>query len=131
LDFATSFLTAAGPLSGVLYLEKNLAWDVFTPARMMVLKLLASAAAVSLRNARLYSAPRERESRVRRPLESNIIGFFIWDVDGLIIDANDAFRRIVGDERHDLLAGRLKWRKLTPPEWRKHNDRAPRRRENN
>jgi len=111
-------------LSGVLYLENNLARDVFTPARMTVLKLLASAAAVSLENTRLYSDLREREARVRRLVESNIIGIFIWDVDGLIIDANDAFLQIVGHDRHDLLARRLNWRQLTPLEWRERDDQA-------
>jgi PAS domain S-box-containing protein len=111
-------------LLGVLYLENNLARDVFTPARMTVLKLLASAAAVSLENTRLYSDLREREARVRRLVDSNIIGIFIWDVDGLIIDANEAFLHIVGHDRDDLLAGRLNWRQLTPTEWREHDDRA-------
>jgi GAF domain-containing protein len=40
---------------GVLYLENNLTPHVFTPARLAVLKLLASQAAISLENARLYS----------------------------------------------------------------------------
>jgi PAS domain S-box-containing protein len=40
---------------GVLYLENNLAPFVFTPDRVTVLQLLASQAAISLENARLYS----------------------------------------------------------------------------
>ncbi|BDG05594.1 sigma 54-interacting transcriptional regulator [Anaeromyxobacter oryzae] len=39
---------------GVLYLENDLAPGVFTPARTSVLELLASQAAISLENARLY-----------------------------------------------------------------------------
>jgi predicted ATPase/GAF domain-containing protein len=42
-------------LTGVLYLENNLTSHVFTPARMAVLKLLASQAAISLENAHLYT----------------------------------------------------------------------------
>ena len=42
-------------LVGVLYLENNLAASVFTPARIAVLKLLTSQAAISLENARLYA----------------------------------------------------------------------------
>ncbi len=45
-------------LTGVLYLENNLAPRVFAPARIAVLKLLASQAAVSLENTYLY---RERQ----------------------------------------------------------------------
>jgi predicted ATPase/transcriptional regulator with GAF, ATPase, and Fis domain/tRNA A-37 threonylcarbamoyl transferase component Bud32 len=41
-------------LTGVLYLENNLASHVFTLARIAVLKLLASQAAISLENAHLY-----------------------------------------------------------------------------
>ena len=40
---------------GVLYLENSLAAGVFAPARTAVLKLLASQAAISLENARLYA----------------------------------------------------------------------------
>jgi predicted ATPase/GAF domain-containing protein len=42
-------------LTGVLYLENNLTPRVFTPARIAVLKLLASQAAISLENAHLYT----------------------------------------------------------------------------
>ena len=53
-------------LVGVLYLENNLTPHVFTPARMAVLKLLASEAATSLENTRLYGDLQERESALRR-----------------------------------------------------------------
>ena len=42
-------------LLGVLYLENSLAPHVFTPSRLTVLELLASQAAISLDNARLYA----------------------------------------------------------------------------
>jgi predicted ATPase len=42
-------------LIGVLYLENNLTPHAFTPARIAVLKLLASQAAISLENAHLYT----------------------------------------------------------------------------
>src|SRR6202035_5015750 len=53
-------------LIGVLYLENNLAPRVFAPARLAVLKLLASQAAISLENTRLYRDLAEREAKVRR-----------------------------------------------------------------
>ncbi|SEF09802.1 PAS domain S-box-containing protein [Rhizobiales bacterium GAS191] len=49
-------------LVGVLYIENNLAASVFTPDRIAVLKLLASQAAISLENARLYAALRRSEA---------------------------------------------------------------------
>ena len=50
---------------GVLYLENNLTPHVFTPARMAILKLLASQAAISLENTRLYGDLQEREAEIR------------------------------------------------------------------
>jgi PAS domain S-box-containing protein len=59
-------LTNQAKLIGVLYLENNLAPGVFAPARIAVLKLLASQGAISLDNTRLYRdlGERERESRM-------------------------------------------------------------------
>jgi signal transduction histidine kinase len=52
-------------LIGVLYLENSLASHVFTPARIAVLKLLASQAAIALENARLYRDVADREAEAR------------------------------------------------------------------
>jgi PAS domain S-box-containing protein len=110
-------------LIGVLYLENNLAPRVFVPARIAVLKLLASQAAISLENTGLYRDLAEREARIRRLVEANIIGIFIFALDGQILEANDAFLRIVGYDREDLATGRLRWTDLTPPEWLKRDAR--------
>ena len=72
-------------LLGMLYLENNLTIGAFTPARMAVLKLLASEAAISMENARLYRDLAERESRIRRLVDANIIGIFFWDLKGRIL----------------------------------------------
>ena len=61
---------------------------------------------------------REREARIRRLVDVNIIGIFIWDFDGRVLEANDAFLRIVGYDREELVAGRMRWTELTPAEWR-------------
>jgi PAS domain S-box-containing protein len=111
-------------LIGVLYLENNLASHVFTPSRISVLELLASQAAISLENARLYSDLQEREAKIRRLVDSNIVGIVIGDVQGRIIEANQAFLDIVGYTREDLVSGRLRWKELTPAEWRDADDRA-------
>ncbi len=109
-------------LIGVLYLENNLAPHVFTPARIAVLKLLASQAAISLENTRLYRDVVEREAKIRRLVDANIIGIFMWEYEGPILEANDTFLRIVGYDREDLLAGRLLWTDLTPAEWLEHHE---------
>ncbi|MGY0574649.1 ATP-binding protein [Bradyrhizobium sp. RDM12] len=110
-------------LIGMLYLENNLTTAAFTPARMVVLTLLACQAAISIENASLYRDLAEREARIRRLVDSNIIGILFWDVDGRIIDANEAFLRITGYARDDVVSGRLRWRDLTPTEWRDADDR--------
>ena len=57
-------LVNQGKLIGVLYLENNLAPRAFTPARIAVLKLIASQAATSLENTRLYHDLAEREAKI-------------------------------------------------------------------
>jgi PAS domain S-box-containing protein len=63
------------------------------------------------------------EAKLRRLVDSNIIGIFIWTLDGQVLDANEAFLRIVGYDRDDLASGRVNWRTLTPAEWRHADDR--------
>uniref|UniRef100_UPI003FD8E94B PAS domain S-box protein n=1 Tax=Acidocella sp. TaxID=50710 RepID=UPI003FD8E94B len=57
------------------------------------------------------------EAKIRRLVDANIIGIFIYALEGRIIEANDAFLRTVGYDREDLTSGRLRWQDLTPPEW--------------
>jgi PAS domain S-box-containing protein len=111
-------------LIGVLYLENNLTPRVFTPARIAVLKLLASEAAISLENTRLYKDLKEREARIRRLVDANIIGITLWNVKGRINEANEAFLRMVEYDREDLLSGRVRWRELTPEKWREADEQA-------
>jgi PAS domain S-box-containing protein len=105
-----------------LYLENSLTPGAFSPARASLLKVLASQAAISLENSHLYRELAEREGRIRRLVEANIIGIFIWKLEGRIVEANNAFLRIVGYDRDDIISGRLSWRALTPPEWLARHD---------
>ena len=63
------------------------------------------------------------EAKVRRLVDANIMGIFIWNLEGEIVEANEAFLRIVGYGRDDLVSGRMRWRELTPAEWRDADDR--------
>jgi PAS domain S-box-containing protein len=110
-------LVKQAKLIGVLYLENNLASHVFTPTRISVLELLESQAAISLENAGLYNDLQEREARIRRLVDSNIIGIMIWDFQGRIIEANEAILDMLGYSREELISGRIGWTDLTPPEW--------------
>jgi PAS domain S-box-containing protein len=110
-------LLARTRLAGLLYLENGLAPGVFSPARLAVLELLGSTAATALENARLFRDLREREAKVRRLVDSNIIGVAVWHADGRVLDTNDAFLRITGYGREEMLSGRVLWTDLTPLEW--------------
>jgi predicted ATPase/signal transduction histidine kinase len=62
-------LVKQAKLVGALYLENNLTPRVFTSAKLAVLKLLASQAAISLENVRLYEELRTENSERRRAEE--------------------------------------------------------------
>src|ERR1700693_2465287 len=64
----------------------------------------------------------ERETKIRRLLDSHIVGVCIWDFDGRILEANDEFLRMVSYDREDLVSGRIRWSDLTPPDWRDRNN---------
>jgi len=61
------------------------------------------------------AALRTSESRFRCLIEANIIGIITADLDGKIIEANDAFLNMVGYQRDQLQE--LRWDTLTPPEY--------------
>jgi PAS domain S-box-containing protein len=88
------------------------------------LKLIASEAAISLENTRLYRDLQEREAKIRRLVDANIIGILIWNLEGQILEANEAFLQMIQYTRQDLMSGRLRWTDLTPLEWRDRDERA-------
>ena len=67
---------------GVLYLENSLAADAFTPARIVLLGHIASQAAISIENARLYADIKQAQAALR--------------------DANDELERRVDERTHEL-----------------------------
>ena len=127
-----------GNLIGVLYLENNLAPRVFTPDRCALLQLLASQAAISLENARLYEdltqenrnrrlAERERE-RINAELQESESRFrgmadatpdVIWITDvhpEKVLYASPSFERIWGRKVEDLYADPRLWTDGIHPE---------------
>ena len=111
-------------LIGVLYLENKVAPRVFAPARTGVLKLLASQAAISLENTRLYRDLADREGKIRRLVDANVLGICIWHLEGAIVEANDTFLHMLQYSREDIVSGRLRWTDLTPAEWREQDECA-------
>jgi PAS domain S-box-containing protein len=64
------------------------------------------------------------ELKIQCLVDSNIIGIFILDRAGRILEANDAFLRLVGRMRDELDAGLLWWTDLTPEDWRDADERS-------
>ncbi len=60
------------------------------------------------------SALRASETRFRRLAESGIIGITVSDAQGRVLEANEAFLRMVGCSREELLAGEVTWELLAP-----------------
>ncbi len=118
-------------LIGVLYLENNLASHVFTPARIVILQFLASQAAISLENARLYTdllhENRERqaaedavqlsEARWRSLFENVAVGIAMVGSDGRFVEVNPGFCKMTGYSMAEL-------RHLTPGDITYEDDRA-------
>jgi PAS domain S-box-containing protein len=74
---------------------------------------------------RLYAnVARSNESKIRRIVDSNIIGILIGNPDGHVQEANQAFLQIVGYDQADLAAGRLRRTELTPAEWHNRDELA-------
>ena len=67
---------------------------------------------------------RTSEARFRRVVESNVFGIFFSDPDGKISVANDAFLSMVGYDRSDLIAGRVDWSAMSPPEYAAIDEKA-------
>jgi PAS domain S-box-containing protein len=102
---------------GVLHLENNLASHVFTPARISLLELLASQAAISLENARLYGELTMSEARWRKLFESVPVGVVMTDLNQRYVAANPAFQRMTGYSETEL-------RRLSPTDMTHEEDRA-------
>ena len=104
-------------LLGVLYLENNLASHVFTAARISLVELLASQAAISLENAHLYGELMASEERWRKLFESVPVGVNLVGSHRRYVAANPAFQRMTGYSEAEL-------RDLSPIDITHEDDRA-------
>ena len=116
-----------GNLIGVLHAD----WLAVRPCRdreVHLLEITAERCAAAIQNAQLYQEARraavalaESEARLRRIVDSNMIGLMFWDASCAITEANDAFLHIGGFTQDDIRARRVNWPDLTPPEYRELN----------
>jgi diguanylate cyclase (GGDEF)-like protein/PAS domain S-box-containing protein len=104
-----------GKLSGLLYLENNLATDVFTAERLELLKALASQAAISMENAHLYaelesnlSALMESEQKFRIIFNQAFQFIGVLSPEGVLLQANQTSLSFAGIEETQVI-GKLFW----------------------
>jgi PAS domain S-box-containing protein len=90
-------------LIGVLYLENGLASHVFTPARIALLRLLASQAATSLENARLYSELRDAEVLLTQAQRLSLTGSVCWRLDTDEVTFSEELYRIFAFEQASVV----------------------------
>jgi PAS domain S-box-containing protein len=116
-------LVKQATLVGVLYLENSLAPRVFTSSRLAVLELLASQAAISLDNARLYAdlaqlnaeltqenrdrrraeeALRASEQRLQDIIDNTSAVIFVKDLELRYVLVNCEFERRHNLRRHEI-----------------------------
>ena len=91
-------LVRQAELAGVLYLENQLTSHAFTPDRIAVLRVLASQAAISLENARLYGELRRADLYLSEGQKLSLTGSFVWPIGAGHIVWSEEARRIYGFE---------------------------------
>jgi PAS domain S-box-containing protein len=64
------------------------------------------------------------EAKIRRLVEANVVGIVMWNLEGAITGANEAFLQMVQYTREDVASGGVRWTDLTPAEWRGCDERA-------
>jgi PAS domain S-box-containing protein len=135
---ATPLLRESTPIGVILV--RRMEVRPFYDQQIALLETFADQAVIAIENVRLFEAQKqrtlalahahrdlaEREAKVRRLVDANIIGVFVWDFDERIIEANDAFLRVVGYDRDDLVAGRLRLTDLRSPAWRDRREELKR-----
>src|SRR5947208_11801512 len=126
---ATPLLREGTPI-GVILIRR---WEIrpFNDKQIALLETFADQAVIAIENVRLFEAEKqrtlelthanrdlaERGAKIRRLVDANIIGIFIWDVDGRIVEANESFLRLIQYNREDLVSGRVRWTDLKTDDW--------------
>ncbi|MEH2194540.1 MAG: PAS domain S-box protein [Nostoc sp.] len=120
LSLTTALYFLIEPIYSFDFLRLNVLVQLTT---FSLVSFLITALSSELRTARRKAETslkllQNSEMRFSRLAESNIIGVIVTDINnGSIMEANDAFLKMVGYTREDLSANQIKWREITPPEY--------------
>lgn len=63
-------------------------------------------------------AAAKNEKRFRILFDSSLLGIFVTKADGVVVEANDEYLRMLKYSRDDLHARRISWITITPEEWK-------------
>jgi predicted ATPase/signal transduction histidine kinase len=89
-------IVVRGKAVGALYLENTLTWQTFSARELAVLDLIASQAAISLENARLYTGLHQAQQRMARAEHVSRTGSFSWRAQTQELDWSDELKAIYG-----------------------------------
>jgi two-component system, cell cycle sensor histidine kinase and response regulator CckA len=70
------------------------------------------------------AAMRLAHDRLKRFVDSGIVGILVADPTGRVIEANDYYLRLIGATREQFDRGELNWRSVRPPEWLAADEKA-------
>ena len=101
-------------LAGVLYLENSLASHVFTPARIAVLGLLASQAAISLENATLYADLAHARAFLAEGQRLSHTGSFIYNISSNEVFWSEEVFRLFGYDPGGPITSDMLLRRVHP-----------------
>jgi PAS domain S-box-containing protein len=112
------------PFSQARYEEALPLLKIFAARATAEIQRQSATAALHSLNAHLETKVQERtaklqasEQKFRRIFAANVVGMVFSKHSGEILEANDRFLEMLGYTRADLVAQRLNWRTLTPPEF--------------
>jgi PAS domain S-box-containing protein len=118
-------LRAGGKPIGVLVLLRHGPHaQPFDEHDVQLAEHLAGHAALAIANARLYQEARAARQRFDRLAGAGILGFLVADLDGNVAEVNDTLLETIGYSREEVLDGALRWRELTPDQYREMDARA-------
>jgi PAS domain S-box-containing protein len=96
-------------------------WD---PETILLLRVVGEIFAGALERQWGQQERRASEARLRRIIDSNILGILFWSADRQITDANESLLRLLDYTRADLIARRPRLEDLTPSEFWELDRRA-------
>lgn len=70
------------------------------------------------------NAAQQSDARFRRLVQSPLFGVLVAELDGRILEANDALLEMIGYSRGELDSGQLRWDAITPADHKAADERA-------